>query len=146
MYDPCPPCARGLADGVYNIKFSDIVNGRNEYILPHTVAPGAIEKIQLLLGGSYRERSYLARIRLSVFTGSGEVLESKPFDVLVQNFDGGEEIPLDQLSEQRLREFISSGTSAPVVLTPSVIAGFFQGGNSRAERKGARVPPLPSWF
>ena len=95
--------------------------------------------------GSSDRWSYLARITLSIYTGSGEIIETDPVDVLIQNFDRGELLPISEIGESKLREFLDSGTTAPKIITPGVIQTYFQvGGSSGAF--GARLPALPDWY
>jgi hypothetical protein len=85
-YDPCQGCLRSFADGIYTINFKSVVEGASEFLISHTIEPNKIEKIHLVLGGDFKDRaSYLARITLSIYTGSGNVLKTPPLDVLVKN-------------------------------------------------------------
>jgi hypothetical protein len=146
-YDPCPMCMRVLAAGVYNVHFKDVVEEANEFLMPHTIAPNSIEKLNLVLGGDLHDQaSYLSRITISVHTGSGKVLESSPIDVLIRSFDSGEISPINMSNEAELREFIESGTKAPEILTASVIRRYFAGEGGKAAIYGDKPPSLPPWF
>jgi hypothetical protein len=151
-YNPCQNCFRtDYASGVYNIHFKDVVKyGANEFFIAHTIPPGSIEKIQLVLGGNFNDNaSYLARITITVFTGSGKILESQPVDVLVQNFDLAEESPINASTESELRKFIDFGANAPEIINADVVRRYFASSNTPStEIPHGRVhlPPLPAWF
>lgn len=144
-YDPCPRCLRHFADGIYNINLKQVVDGNNEFIVSHIIPPEDIEKLKIVLGGEYPDPSYLARVVFTIYTGNGSEIKTKPMEVLVQNFDDGETVPIDQIGNEKLKEFIDSGNRPPLALTPNVIKSFFRGGSNSA-RFGARVPSLPDWF
>ncbi len=145
-YDPCPTCLRSVVNGVYTFSFKRVVEGADEYPIPHVVEPGTIERINLVLGGNLSDRkSYLARITITIFTGSGKTMETNPIDVLVQNFDNGNLLPIDKLGESKLKEFVDFGTNPPELLTPTIIKQYFSGQGS-VGRFGARLPSLPNWY
>jgi hypothetical protein len=79
-YDRCPPCRRIIANGVYDISLTEVLKGQNEYLLQHEVQPRATERISLIFGGSFRERSYLARLSLTLITGEEKTITTEPFD------------------------------------------------------------------
>lgn len=144
-YDPCGRCYRFFANGIYNINLKQVVDGNNEFIVSHIIPPEDIEKLKIVLGGDYSDRSYLARVVFTIYTGKGSEIKTKPLDVLVQNFDDGKTVPIDQIGNERLKGFIDSGSRPPLALTPDVIKSFFRGG-SNSPGFGARVPSLPDWF
>ena len=145
-YDPCPTCSRIPATGIYNISFNKVLDGDDEYLIPHTVEPNTIERINLVIGGdsSIRE-SYLARITLTLYTGAGEKIETNPVDVLVQNFDHGKLVPINELKKKELKELVDSDEAAPEIITSNLIKTYFD--NRRNEEgMAAEVPYLPDWY
>ncbi len=133
-YDPCFNCGRVGAKGIYNVSFKNVLDGIDEYVISHVVDPGTIERINLLLGGDHSDKSsYLARLTITIYTGSGKTLETDPIDVLVQNFDSGTLVPIDKVTDKQLKEFVDSGRPAEIV-TPAAI------------KRYAKRLSLPGWY
>ena len=145
-YDPCPTCFRLFAKGVYSISFKKVAEGLDEYLLPHTIEPNSIERIILVFGGDFSDReSYLARITLTLYTGGGKKIETKPVTILVQNFDKGEIAPIAELTQKELKELVDSENTTPQIITPNLIKTYFSEDGNRGAF-GTRLPSLPDWY
>lgn len=155
-FDPCPCCLRDYATGVYSIPFGQVLKGKTEYVVPHSLVPDRTERILLALGGTFAgHNSCVAKLHLDVTFESGEVVRTKSFLVLIESFDESHKIGLDKLGEAELERFIDSSPVASPALTADFIREHFRtrsigpcagdAGDIPPEIR-AGFPQVPSWL